>query len=63
MCNQKMSLETIKQCLKVIDTCQTIKTIDLTWDAPEMHPNFKWFLNQLVKILKTLQTNYHTLLH
>lgn len=41
-----MSIETMKQCLAVVKN-ENIKTIDLTGGAPEMNPNFRWFVENL----------------
>ncbi len=43
-----MTQETLEQILDAIDTT-TIKTVDLTGGAPEMNPNFKWFVKELSK--------------
>ncbi|MFD2516968.1 arsenosugar biosynthesis radical SAM (seleno)protein ArsS [Salinimicrobium flavum] len=40
-----MSRETMHQCLEVIKTSGA-KTLDLTGGAPEMNPNFRWFVEQ-----------------
>lgn len=40
-----MTKETMLECLKVIASSH-IKTIDLTGGAPEMNPNFRWFVEQ-----------------
>jgi len=41
-----MNKETMDLCLKVIAT-NKIRTVDLTGGAPEMNPNFRWFVSQL----------------
>lgn len=38
----------LEQCLKVIDS-ESIHTVDLTGGAPEMNPNFEWFIEELSK--------------
>ncbi|NOZ46853.1 MAG: radical SAM/Cys-rich domain protein [Chlorobi bacterium] len=43
-----MTKETLQWCLVAIDN-NTIKTIDLTGGAPEMNPNFEWFVKELNK--------------
>lgn len=40
-----MTKETMIACLKVIASSH-IKTLDLTGGAPEMNPNFRWFVEQ-----------------
>ena len=43
-----MSKETMEQCLKVIKTTKA-HTLDLTGGAPEMNPNFRWFVEEASK--------------
>ena len=44
-----MTLETMNQCLKVLKKTGA-HTLDLTGGAPEMNPNFKWFVEEASKI-------------
>jgi len=44
-----MTKETMMECLVALDSCPTMTTIDLTGGAPEMNPNFKWFVSELTK--------------
>lgn len=43
-----MTVETMEQCLKVIKTTGA-HTLDLTGGAPEMNPNFRWFVEEASK--------------
>ncbi len=43
-----MTKETMKQCLEVIIN-HTIKSVDITGGAPEMNPDFRWFIEELRK--------------
>ena len=43
-----MTLETMKQCLEVIKKTEA-HTLDLTGGAPEMNPNFRWFVEEASK--------------
>ena len=43
-----MTVETMKQCLEVIKTTGA-HTLDLTGGAPEMNPNFRWFVEEASK--------------
>lgn len=43
-----MTVETMKQCLEVIRTTNA-HTLDLTGGAPEMNPNFRWFVEEAKK--------------
>ena len=44
-----MSKETMEQCLDVIKKTNA-HTLDLTGGAPEMNPNFRWFVEEARKI-------------
>ena len=43
-----MTIETMQQCLDVIKKTEA-HTLDLTGGAPEMNPNFKWFVEEASK--------------
>jgi radical SAM/Cys-rich protein len=43
-----MTLETMNQCLEVIKKTEA-HTLDLTGGAPEMNPNFRWFVEEASK--------------
>lgn len=43
-----MSVKTMKQCLEVIKKTEA-HTLDLTGGAPEMNPNFRWFVEEASK--------------
>ena len=43
---EMMSRETMELCLDVLKKTK-VKTIDLTGGAPEMHPDFLWFVTQI----------------
>ena len=44
-----MTKETILQCLEVIKKTKA-HTLDLTGGAPEMNPNFRWFVEEAAKV-------------
>ena len=44
-----MSKETLTQCLNIIKNSD-VKTVDLTGGAPEMNPNFRWFVEEVSKL-------------
>lgn len=46
-----MTKETMELCLKAIDQ-SGCHTVDLTGGAPEMNPNFEWFVEEIVKLGK-----------
>lgn len=48
-----MTKETMQQCLDSIKGT-TIQTVDLTGGAPEMNPNFRWFVEELSALGKDI---------
>jgi radical SAM/Cys-rich protein len=44
-----MTKETMQECLEVIKTTSA-HTLDLTGGAPEMNPNFRWFVEEAAKV-------------
>ena len=44
-----MTKETMQQCLDVIKSTDA-HTLDLTGGAPEMNPNFRWFVEEAAKV-------------
>lgn len=48
-----MSLETLQECLNAIKK-STAHTVDITGGAPEMNPNFKWFVEELSHLNKKI---------
>lgn len=48
-----MTKETMLECLEAIDK-SNCSTVDLTGGAPEMNPNFRWFVEELSKKGKTI---------
>ena len=44
-----MTKDTMEECLKVIQQTKA-HTLDLTGGAPEMNPNFRWFVEEAAKI-------------
>ena len=48
--NEIMTRETMQQCINVLQKNPQLKTVDLTGGAPEMNPNFRWFVEGLKKL-------------
>lgn len=48
-----MTKETMQQCLNAIKNT-SIETVDLTGGAPEMNPNFRWFVEELSALGKNI---------
>jgi len=44
-----MTKETMRDCLDILNA-HYIPTVDLTGGAPEMNPNFKWFVDEVKKL-------------
>ena len=47
-----MTRATMQQCLNILATNPTFKTVDLTGGAPEMNPDFRWFVDEIKKLGK-----------
>ena len=45
-----MTRGTMLQCLKVLKDNQQLITVDLTGGAPEMNPDFRWFVEEIKKL-------------
>jgi radical SAM/Cys-rich protein len=50
-----MTTETMQQCLDVLKNNTSLHTVDLTGGAPEMNPNFRWFVEEIKKINSTIK--------
>jgi len=46
---ENMSREDLEICLDIIQRTPSIKNVDITGGAPEMNPNFRWFVEECVK--------------
>ncbi|MBI5857555.1 MAG: arsenosugar biosynthesis radical SAM protein ArsS [Sphingobacteriales bacterium] len=45
-----MTTETMQQCLDVLAANPSLQIVDLTGGAPEMNPNFRWFVEGIKKL-------------
>ena len=45
-----MSRETMRQCLEVLAANPDLQTVDLTGGAPEMNPDFRWFVKEIKQL-------------
>ena len=50
---EAMPKEIMNQCLKIIKD-SSLTTIDITGGAPEMNPDFRWFINECAKLKRRL---------
>lgn len=51
---EEMSREVMECCLDVFKKEKSLTTIDITGGAPEMNPNFRWFLKECAAIADTV---------
>lgn len=60
-----MTRETMEQCLAALRAAPAITLVDLTGGAPEMNPGFRWFVEQLRTLGRTVMVrcNLTILLH
>jgi len=47
-----MTRKTMQQCLAVLAAHDSLKTVDLTGGAPELNPDFRWFVEEIKKLNK-----------
>jgi radical SAM/Cys-rich protein len=45
-----MTRETMQQCLDALNNNPNLKIVDLTGGAPEMNPDFRWFVEEIKKL-------------
>ena len=45
-----MTKETMQECLNAIKNNPSLKTVDITGGAPEMNPDFQWFVEEIKKL-------------
>lgn len=45
-----MTYETLQQCLDALRRSPSVTTVDITGGAPEMNPNFRWFVEEVHKM-------------
>jgi radical SAM/Cys-rich protein len=45
-----MTRDTMQQCLDVLQSHPGLKIVDITGGAPEMNPDFRWFVQQIKKL-------------
>lgn len=47
-----MTRQTMETCLRILESHPEFTTVDLTGGAPEMNPEFRWFVEELSKLHK-----------
>ncbi len=56
---EQMSRKTVDQCLKVLAENPSIKNLDLTGGAPELNPNFDYFVTEARKLSKKVMVRHN----
>lgn len=51
---EMMEKSTMQRCLEVIQESDTVTTVDITGGAPELHPEFQWFIQHLFQLKKKI---------
>jgi radical SAM/Cys-rich protein len=49
-----MTRETMQQCVNALKNAPSITTVDMTGGAPEMNPDFRWFVTECTKLGKKI---------
>jgi radical SAM/Cys-rich protein len=49
---ENMNRANLERCLEIIKSVPSIHTVDITGGAPEMNPNFRWFVEEVSKLGK-----------
>jgi radical SAM/Cys-rich protein len=47
-----MTRETMQQCIDILAANPSFKTVDITGGAPELNPDFRWFVSAIKKLKK-----------
>ncbi len=50
-----MTRETMQQCLDILAANPSFTIVDLTGGAPEMNPDFRWFVEEIKKLNKNIK--------
>ena len=50
-----MTRKTMQQCLDIIAANSNFTTVDLTGGAPEMNPDFRWFVEEIIKVNRRIK--------
>ena len=49
---ENMSMEDLQRCVDILAATPSIQVVDITGGAPEMHPGFRWFVEQCTALGK-----------
>jgi radical SAM/Cys-rich protein len=52
--HELMTRAHLEKCLEIISSVPSIHTVDITGGAPEMHPDFRWFVEALSNLGKKI---------
>ena len=56
---EKLSREGVEKCLEILATHPQITKLDITGGAPELHPDFDWFVTEAVKLGKHVMVRHN----
>lgn len=56
---ERLSREGIDKCLQILAAHAQIKSLDITGGAPELHPDFDWFVSEAVKLGKHVMVRHN----
>ena len=56
---EMLSHEGTERCLEILREHPQIKTLDITGGAPELHPDFDWFVTEAVKLGKHVMVRHN----
>ena len=56
---EMLSRTGVERCLEILRDHAQIKTLDITGGAPELHPDFDWFVTEAVKLGKQVMVRHN----
>lgn len=56
---EKLSREGVEKCLEILAAHPQITKLDITGGAPELHPDFDWFVTEAVKLGKHVMVRHN----
>lgn len=56
---EQMSIEVMDRCLETLATCDSIRTLDITGGAPELHPHFSYFVTEARRLGKKVAARHN----
>ncbi len=56
---EAMTRETLHHCLRVLDENPSIRNLDLTGGAPELHPDFAWLVTEATRLRRHVMVRHN----